>query len=104
MRELYRTVRKRRGRAKYLASVRVELHDKEGNHVPAKIVFVRDRRNRSKWLALISTDIDLLETEIMGLPQNTPGYKIPSPTYGYVKIGIRFPVPLNPLGQNCNLG
>ena len=65
LREIYRTVRKRRGRAKYLASVRVELHDKEGNHVPAKIVFVRDRRNRSKWLALISTDIDLPETEII---------------------------------------
>nr|WP_157834840.1 hypothetical protein [Acetivibrio clariflavus] len=36
MREIYRTVRKRRGRSKYLASVMVELHDKEGNHIPAK--------------------------------------------------------------------
>jgi hypothetical protein len=65
LREIYRTVRKRRGRSKYLASVMVELHDKEGNLVPAKIVFVHDRRNRSKWLALISTDIDLPETEII---------------------------------------
>ncbi len=65
LREIYRTVRKRRGRSKYLASVRVELHDKEGNLVPGKIVFVRDRRNRSKWLALISTDVDLPETEII---------------------------------------
>ncbi len=48
LREIYRTVRKRRGRAKYLASVLVELHDKEGNTAPAKIVFVRDRRNKSK--------------------------------------------------------
>ncbi len=30
LREIYRTVRKRRGRSKYLASVMVELHDKEG--------------------------------------------------------------------------
>lgn len=65
LREIYRTVRKRRGRAKYLASVLVELHDKEGNTVPAKIVFVRDRRNKSKWLALISTDTELPETEII---------------------------------------
>lgn len=65
LREIYRTVRKRRGRAKYLASVMVELHDKEGNFVPAKIVFVRDRSNRSKWLALISTDVELPETEII---------------------------------------
>ena len=65
LREIYRIVRKRRGRSKYLASVVVELHDKKGNLVPAKIVFVRDRRNRSKWLALISTDINLPETEII---------------------------------------
>jgi len=65
LREIYRSVRKRRGKAKYLASVMVELHDKEGNTVPAKIVFVRDRRNKSKWLALISTDISLPETEII---------------------------------------
>nr|WP_257196327.1 transposase [Acetivibrio clariflavus] len=65
LREIYRTVRKRRGRSKYLASVMVELHDKEGNHIPAKIVFVRDRRNKSKWLALISTDTSLPETEII---------------------------------------
>jgi len=65
LREIYRTVRKRRGRAKYLASVAVELHDKEDNLVPAKIVFVRDRRNRSKWLALISTDMNLPESEII---------------------------------------
>ncbi|MEN2775601.1 transposase, partial [Acetivibrio clariflavus] len=65
LREIYRTVRKRRRRSKYLASVMVELHDKEGNHIPAKIVFVRDRRNKSKWLALISTDTSLPETEII---------------------------------------
>lgn len=65
LREIFRTVRKRRGRAKYLASVIVELHDKEGTSIPAKIVFVRDRRNKSKWLALISTDVDLPETEII---------------------------------------
>ena len=65
LREIYRTVRKRRGRAKYLASVMVQLHDKEGNTVPAKIVFVRDRRNKSKWLALISTDTLLPEAEVI---------------------------------------
>lgn len=65
LRQIFRTVKKRRGRAKYLASVLVELHDKEGDTVSAKIVFVRDRRNKSKWLALISTDLELSETEII---------------------------------------
>ena len=65
LRQIFRTVKKRRGRAKYLASVLVELHDKEVDTVSAKIVSVRDRRNKSKWLALISTDLELSETEII---------------------------------------
>ena len=62
---IYRKIRKRRGRAKILASVMVEIgEDDKGIPVPAKIVFVRDRRTR-KWLALLSTDTALGNEEIV---------------------------------------
>jgi hypothetical protein len=62
---LYRKIRKRRGRAKILASVMVEIgKDDKGVPVAAKIVFVRDRRTK-KWLALLSTDTALGDEEIV---------------------------------------
>jgi hypothetical protein len=62
---IYRKIRKRRGRAKILASVTVEIgEDDKGGSVSAKIVFVRDRRSK-KWLALLSTDTALGDEEIV---------------------------------------
>jgi hypothetical protein len=62
---IYRKIRKRRGRAKILASVMVEIGENvRGIPVPAKIVFVRDRRSK-KWLALLSTDTALGNEEIV---------------------------------------
>jgi len=62
---IYRKIRKRRGRAKILASVMVEIgEDDKGGPVSAKIVFVRDRRSK-KWLALLSTDIALGDEEMV---------------------------------------
>ncbi len=56
LKELYKSVRKRCGRAKVLAEVMVTIgNDDQGIPVAAKIVFVRDR-NSKKWLALLSTD------------------------------------------------
>ena len=49
---IYRKIRKRRGRAKILASVMVGIdEDDKSIPIPAKIVFIRDRRIK-KWLAL----------------------------------------------------
>ena len=62
---IYRKIRKRRGRAKILASVTVEIgEDDKGVPISAKIVFVRDRRTK-KWLALLSTDTSLGNEEIV---------------------------------------
>ncbi|MDX9820649.1 MAG: transposase [Syntrophales bacterium] len=62
---IYRKIRKRRGRAKILASVMVEIgEDDKGVPVLAKIVFVRDKRSK-KWLALLSTDTTLGDEEIV---------------------------------------
>ena len=57
---IYRKLKKRRGRSKILASILIEL--KEG--LPAKLVFVRDRRKKD-WLALLSTDISLADDKIV---------------------------------------
>ena len=62
---IYRKIRKRRGRAKILASVMVEIGENDqGIPVQAKIVFVRDRRSK-KWLALLSTDTSLGDEQIV---------------------------------------
>jgi len=67
LKELYKEVRKRPGRAKVLAEVLVTIGpDDQGNPVTAKIVFVRDRSSK-KWLALLSTDTTLTADEIITL-------------------------------------
>ena len=66
--QIYTSIRKRPGRAKYLASAQVVLtHGDFEQPMPAKIVFVRDKSNRKKWCALISTDTSLSEEQIIAL-------------------------------------
>jgi hypothetical protein len=58
-------IRKRRGRAKILAIVMIEIGENDqGIPIQAKIVFVRDRRSK-KWLALLSTDTVLRDEQIV---------------------------------------
>ena len=67
LKDLYKSVRKRCGRAKVLAEVLVTIgKDDQGIAVSAKIVFVRDRSSK-KWLALLSTDTTLPAEEIIKL-------------------------------------
>jgi len=67
LKELFKLLRKRPGRAKVLASCLVTIgNDDNGKPVPAKIVFIRDR-NSKKWLALLSTDTTLSDEEIIKL-------------------------------------
>lgn len=64
--QLYKTIRKKRGRAKILASIVVSIGQMEnGDQLQARIVFVRDRRRSKKWLALLSTDTELPEEEVV---------------------------------------
>jgi hypothetical protein len=67
LKDLYKSIRKRCGRARVLAEVLVTIGaDDQGIPVPAKIVFVRDRSSK-KWLALLSTDTTLTAEEIIQL-------------------------------------
>lgn len=67
MKELFKQLRKRPGRARVLASCLVTIgNDDNGIPVPAKVVLVRDRSSKS-WLALLSTDTTLANEEIVKL-------------------------------------
>ena len=61
---IYKNNRKRRGKSKYLLSVMVEVI-KDGESIPAKVVYVRNRNKKKDYLCLISTDISLSEEEVI---------------------------------------
>lgn len=64
--QLYAAVKKRRGRAKILSSIVIGIGQLEnGEQLAARIVFVRDRRQRRKWLALLTTDTELPDDEVV---------------------------------------
>ena len=62
--DIYKSNKKRRGRSRYLLSVNVNIV-KNDSIVPAIIVFVRNRNNRSDYLCILSTDTSLTEDEII---------------------------------------
>src|SRR5699024_2376960 len=57
----YKKVRKKRGRAKILASIVVGLG--KDTDTQARIIFVRDRNRSKKWLAILTTNLDHSEEE-----------------------------------------
>ena len=61
---IYNKNKKRRGRSRYLLSVMVDVV-KDGNIIPAKVVYVRKRNKRKEYLCIISTDTELDENEII---------------------------------------
>jgi len=66
--QIYKSVKKRPGRSKYLASANILLtHKNFVCPVPAVIVFVRDKSNKKKWCAIISTDTNLSEEQVIEL-------------------------------------
>ncbi len=62
--KIYGMNKKRRGRSKYLLSVNVEI-EKSGMCIPAKIVCVRNKKNRKDWVPFICTNPELSEEEII---------------------------------------
>ncbi|MBQ9662951.1 MAG: transposase [Oscillospiraceae bacterium] len=69
IKKIYSMNRKRPGKSKYLLSVQVNLIQNEKRKVvssiPARIVYVRNKSNRKDWIALISTDLNISEEEII---------------------------------------
>ncbi len=69
IKQIFAMCKKRRGRSKYLLSINATAcaNDDKGNQmsIPVKIVCVRNRSNRKDWLAIICTDTELPEEEII---------------------------------------
>ena len=63
---IFQTEKKRRGRSRYLLSVSVES-EMDGQVLPIKLVYVRNRNKRNDYLVLATTDISLSEDEIIQL-------------------------------------
>ena len=64
--EIYKRSRKRRGCSKYLLSVEV-IVAKDGNSIPARLVYVRNRNKKAEYLVLVTTDMKLNEKEMIRL-------------------------------------
>ncbi|NLA84347.1 MAG: transposase [Clostridiales bacterium] len=62
--EIYKQNKKRRGKSRYLLSVEVALN-KDEKSIPARIVYVRNKNKRKDYLALITTDMNISEDEII---------------------------------------
>ena len=63
IKKIFNICKKRRGRSKYLLSVNVMAGKDE--QIPARIVCVRNKKNKKDWIAFICTDPNLSEEEII---------------------------------------
>jgi len=63
IKKIFGLCKKRRGRSKYLLSVNVMVG--KCQKIPAKIVCVRNKKNKKDWVAFICTNPDLSEEEII---------------------------------------
>ncbi|MBE1554515.1 transposase [Sporosarcina limicola] len=62
--QLYKMLRKKRGRAKVLASVIVGIgFNENAEEVQARIIFVRDRNRSKEWLSLLTTNLEHSEED-----------------------------------------
>lgn len=61
--KIFGICKKRRGRSKYLLSVNVMVGKEQ--KIPAKIVCVRNKKNKKDWVAFICTNPELSEEEII---------------------------------------
>jgi hypothetical protein len=68
--EIFKANKKRRGKSRYLLSVPVTLYTVENKveiTLAAKLVYIRNRNKRNDWIALITTDLDLTEEDVIAL-------------------------------------
>lgn len=66
--QIFKQSKKRRGRSRYLLSVEILVGKDDGANehpIPARLIYVRNRSNRKDWIALICTDMDLSEEELI---------------------------------------
>ncbi|MDO5134209.1 MAG: transposase [Eubacteriales bacterium] len=57
VKEIYSRFRKRPGNSKYLLCVNVKVSDRNGDSIPAKLVYARNRNNKKQWVCFVCTDM-----------------------------------------------
>ena len=67
IKELYDMQKKRLGKSKYLLSTVVRIYNSSNESIMSRIIFVRDRANKKKWISFLCTDMDLTEEQIIEL-------------------------------------
>lgn len=65
IKEIYSRNRKRRGCSRYLLSIEATILDSNGNDMPVKLVYARNRNNRKDWVSFVCTDTNLNEEDIL---------------------------------------
>ena len=66
LKQLYSAVKNNSNQKRVAASVIVDLGSNEnGKQIKAKIIFVRNNNDKSKWVALLFTNIKLSDQEII---------------------------------------
>jgi len=64
--KLHQKVEKRDCKEGIFASAVVGIgHNQDGEPIKARIIFIKDRNHKKEWLALLSTDLELPEEEII---------------------------------------
>jgi hypothetical protein len=67
LKQIHASIAKSWKKSQQSCSVYARLNEKndEGEYIQIKIVFVRNRNNKADWIALISTDISLSDSEVI---------------------------------------
>lgn len=66
---IYNKNKKRRGRSRYLLSVMVDVV-KDGNIIPAKVVYVRNRNKRKEYLCIIQQILNWMKMKSSAFMEN----------------------------------
>lgn len=65
VKEIYSRNKKRRGLSRYLLSVEVTVNGSNGESIPARLVYARNRNNRKDWVCFVSTNLGLKEEDVI---------------------------------------
>ena len=65
VKEIYSRNKKRRGQSKYLLSIPVEVSDKSGKCINARLIYARNHSNRKDWVCFVCTEMSLTEEEVL---------------------------------------
>ena len=65
VKEIYSRNKKRRGKSRYLLSVKVMISDSEGHMIPVRLVYARNHSDRKDWVCFVCTDLDLDEEAVL---------------------------------------